>query len=476
MASTGIDETQNETFAPENVDAPVEKKEESRENIETIGVSAPRECAEEGDTNLVIVDSVIVDSTLEEDIVFDSDEGERSEEEQTEEKAEYNDDDYEEQYEPGQIVSAASLESGSDASSEIPPPPPPDQDSEYEEDIPSDEEGTRTDIIEQHEGDYSPPAESESESPPGSKLPPTTITTTTTEKDGPKYKTKVAARLAKALEDAEINDLHRSPELVPLTTSYQNLRKRLKYLIKSAEAYQKATRQVEQARSKLFQEFATLSRGTPLYDHVGKLLDADSLQSIEQMGNVSLATTSEGLELQAKSVTQVAEQLGAKSLASLQQLAAAHAKINSVEYQEHVLGYLSEWQQVVTSNVDKQLKAVKKLQQNRLHYEKKVESLRRKVNQLESKGKATPQAVVERLSRNEEKLKDAFENHEQWAGQLCVLLEQVTEHGWKDLYPLLKNTMKWEVNRLGRDNVTYGRLPETLDVMKISLHEHVQNA
>jgi hypothetical protein len=466
MASTGIDEKQNKAFAPENVEPPMEKKEESRVSIETIGASAPRECAEEGNSN-----SVLVEATLEEDIVINSDEGERSEEEQTEAKAEYDDDDYEEEYEPGQIVSAASLDTGSDASSEIPPPPP-DQDSEYEEDIPSDEEGTRTDSIEQHEGDYSPPAESES--PPGSKLPPATITAT--EKDGPKYKTKVAARLAKALEDAEIDDLHRSPELVPLTINYQNLKKRLKYLIKSAEGYQKATRQVEQARSKLFQEFAKLSQGTPLYDHVGKLLDADSLQSIEQMGNVSLATTSEGLELQAKSVTQVAEQLGAKSLASLQQLAAAHAKINSVDYQEHVLGYLSEWQQVVTSNVDKQLKAVKKLHYNRLHYEKKVESLRRKVNQIESKGKATPQAVVERLSRNEEKLKDAFENHEQWAGQLCVLLEQVTEHGWKDLYPLLKNTMKWEVNRLGRDNVTYGRLPATLDVMKMSLHEHVQNA
>lgn len=110
-----------------------------------------------------------------------------------------------------------------------------------------------------------------------------------------------------------------------------------------------------------------------------------------------------------------------------------------------------------------------------LVFEISVDGLRRKVNGLESKGKEIPQPQVERLSRNEQKLKNAWETHEQRAGKLCVLIEQVTEQGWKDLYPLIKNAIKWEVNRLGRENVTYGRLPSALDAMEISFQRHAEN-
>ena len=37
------------------------------------------------------------------------------------------------------------------------------------------------------------------------------------------------------------------------------------------------------------------------------------------------------------------------------------------------------------------------------------------------------------------------------------LIEQVTEHGWKDLFPLVENLLKWEFNRSGRENVIYGQ-------------------
>lgn len=104
-------------------------------------------------------------------------------------------------------------------------------------------------------------------------------------------------------------------------------------------------------------------------------MDAESLQSIEKTGDFSLATTSEGLELQAKSVAQVAEDFGAKSLATLQQVAISHEEVNSKDYQLHVLDYATEWEQIVTSKIDKELVAVKKLQQDRLHYERKGKSI-----------------------------------------------------------------------------------------------------
>lgn len=101
-----------------------------------------------------------------------------------------------------------------------------------------------------------------------------------------------------------------------------------------------------------------------------------------------------------------------------------------------------------------------------------MSGLHRKVNSLEPKGKRIPQALIERLSRNEQKLKTAWETHEHRADKLCVLIEQVTEQGWEDLYPLIKNATTWEVNRVGRENATYGRLPSTIDAMKVSYQRH----
>lgn len=69
--------------------------------------------------------------------------------------------------------------------------------------------------------------------------------------DFSKYKTKVAFRLAKALEEMPSDNAYRSPDLVPLTTDFQTMRKKLRSLIASAKAYQAATLKVQDARSKV---------------------------------------------------------------------------------------------------------------------------------------------------------------------------------------------------------------------------------
>jgi len=222
----------------------------------------------------------------------------------------------------------------------------------------------------------------------------------------------------------------------------------------------------------VFHEYAALSEGNPLHDYVGKLLDGDALESVERTGDVSLATTTAGLELQDKSPANVADDLGARSLASLQQMAGLHVKLNLKDYQEHIVDYITEWEQVITTKADRGLKDVKKLHSTRTHYESKVEGLRRRVNQLETKEKEVPPALVEKLARNETKLDVAWKAHEQQASLLCVLLKEITEQGWRDAYPLLRNAMKWEVNRLGRENITYGKLPGTLDAMKAAMKVH----
>jgi len=292
--------------------------------------------------------------------------------------------------------------------------------------------------------------------------------------DFSKYKTKVAYRLAKALEEMPRDGAHRSPDLVPLTTDFQTMTKKLRSLILSANAYLAATVKVQDARSKLYREYAILSKDTPIYDYVGKELDQEALMALNDAGNGDLSATDEELELQAKSALKLNDQ-GVPSLASIQQLAKLHEKTNAADYQRHILDYIKEWQEVVTTRIESELEMVKKLQQYRLHYEKKIEGLRKKAVQADTKGKKLSTSQEDKLNRNEQKLKDAWQLHEQKAAEACFLMEQVTLHGWKDFYPLVKNIMKWEVNRLGRENVTYGRLPATLEAMKATYLAQTQN-
>ena len=74
-----------------------------------------------------------------------------------------------------------------------------------------------------------------------------------------KYKTKVAVRLLKALEGMSPEHAYRSPDLVPLTADFQDMKKKLKALITSAKAYQAATLKVEDARSKVSKTPSTMT-------------------------------------------------------------------------------------------------------------------------------------------------------------------------------------------------------------------------
>jgi hypothetical protein len=150
----------------------------------------------------------------------------------------------------------------------------------------------------------------------------------------------------------------------------------------------------------------------------------------------------------------------------LKELAETQQTTRSTEFQESVLDYALDWEEYVTQKVDRELKEVKQLQQSRLHYEKKVESLRKKVNGLDIKGKEIPSDLMGRLDRNEAKLKDAWETHELRASRLCSLIEQVTHAGWKDLYPLVANLMKYEFNRSGGELAMYGKFPLMLDAFQ----------
>ena len=199
-----------------------------------------------------------------------------------------------------------------------------------------------------------------------------------------------------------------------------------------------------------------LSANSPLYDQVGKTAGV----GIEPVTPAHQGDSESGE--QQEEATEVKHQENPCSLAYMHNIASKNVQLDCDDFNDSILGYAVEWETIVTKRIDKDLKEVKQLQRNRLHYENKVSGLRQKVNRLESKSKDVPQAMVEKLERNEQKLQKAFQAHEIRAAQLCVMIEEATHSGWKDLYPLVENILKWDETRMARENEAYEMIPTTL--------------
>jgi hypothetical protein len=117
----------------------------------------------------------------------------------------------------------------------------------------------------------------------------------------------------------------------------------------------------------------------------------------------------------------------------------------SLKYKNEIIEYITEWESVMSTRVDKDAQDTKKLREMFNHYQDKVDTLRSKINSQETKGKDITAAMSEKFQRNEEKLNEACELYEASARPLCILIEEVVQCGYKDLYPLIVMTMKFEM-------------------------------
>jgi hypothetical protein len=151
---------------------------------------------------------------------------------------------------------------------------------------------------------------------------------------------------------------------------------------------------------------------------------------------------------------------GHTSLASVHQLATEKARVGAEQYQKNVINYAIEWEQIVTTRVDEDLKKTNALQESLNHYQNKIAVLRKKVNAVENKGKGSPTKLSEKLTRNEGKLEQAWKLHEEGASTLCNLLDEITKGGWKDLYPLVLAALQWELGRTTEEHDVYAKLSE----------------
>ncbi|KAG7347475.1 hypothetical protein IV203_016180 [Nitzschia inconspicua] len=282
--------------------------------------------------------------------------------------------------------------------------------------------------------------------------------------DFSRNKTNVSRRLWEAKESAEKDEQKLSHDLVPMTKEFQQYRKKMRTLIRYLDEYQEAMRTLKAKRTQLFDHYAMMTKGTPIWDHVGKPLTPEQVAEIQYPGD---DVSAENIELQSKSIMKVADEIESGSLVAFQQLAAMQDRLDELDYQTHIIDYITEWDDVVTSMGDKEIKQSLELSKQRDHYVRKVDRLRKKVNRIERHGaRDAPEGLQQKLDRNEDKLDKADDLYESKANDLAVVLSESVRKGWIDLYPLIKNSMKFEVNRLSRESLTYGRLTGTLAALK----------
>ena len=154
-----------------------------------------------------------------------------------------------------------------------------------------------------------------------------------------------------------------------------------------------------------------------------------------------------------------------------------YEKAGEEQYEKDILDYAKEWEKVAVTKVDAALKLYRRLEQDASHYEKKVATLRNKVDQMESKGKAVTKKQAAKLARNEEKLKDAWNIFEQESGAACNLIEEIIENAWRDVVPLVENTMKWEIDNLERNKATYAALyPSILKSINSTVESYLEES
>jgi len=230
----------------------------------------------------------------------------------------------------------------------------------------------------------------------------------------------------------------RSAELDVLKDEYQRLTKHFKELHKHLKERHAAMVSTGYSRQALAKTMAAMSEATPLAKSAGSNDAAVSGVAASQSNYVNtmnaLATSS-------------------------------HARAD--DFQQKGLDYMKQWQEVVTTRVNAELKRTDQLRRDADHYEAKVESLEGNAKKLREKGKEVPAATKEKLDRNQQKLDEAQKLYHHAATDLFLLLDEVVDKSWRDLHPLFLRLVQLELNATSDDyNLVQGDLKPILAQLK----------
>lgn len=112
------------------------------------------------------------------------------------------------------------------------------------------------------------------------------------------------------------------------------------------------------------------------------------------------------------------------------------------QYNEYLIKYAEEWEHTVSTRVNGLLIHYRELHQRAEHYSTKVVGLIHKVDKTNN----VRDALAEKLDRNEIKEMGAFEARDTVGESLYLLIDEITERAWKDVYPLLLRACRFEAD------------------------------
>ncbi|KAL9186271.1 hypothetical protein ACHAXT_005509 [Thalassiosira profunda] len=146
--------------------------------------------------------------------------------------------------------------------------------------------------------------------------------------------------------------------------------------------------------------------------------------------------------------------------------------VYAARYKEWIIRYLEEWESIVTTRVEGKLLQLRKVRDTYVHYSDKVHGLHGQLDKRKAKGSPPKPRLEDKLERNRLKLSGAEEAHHDLARSLISLIEDVTEHYWKDMIPLLHMTIQFSINHSSDLAAVMARLEKTEANLKNVCEQH----
>lgn len=241
-------------------------------------------------------------------------------------------------------------------------------------------------------------------------------------------KARVATRIKEAVNGKK--SMNRSIDLVALTQRYHVMKKKLNRLATALHKHHSLIKEITNSRLNVAAQISSLTEGSPLYSCGGTLEDnSNSYSAIHQ----NLAKKIEGY---------------------------------SDKYQQFVVEYVMEWEKVVSTRINAGLKTTETLRRDLDHYQRKVEELHIQVNKALAKGKMVDDKTKEKLKRNEEKYAKAKESYNNAARDMCMLLEETVDRGWKDLHPILVKMAQFDMTLAGEESKSLAEMDVVVTALK----------
>lgn len=129
-------------------------------------------------------------------------------------------------------------------------------------------------------------------------------------------------------------------------------------------------------------------------------------------------------------------------------------------FDEKIVQYAEEWLEVISARVSSNVIQFKELSDSLEHYVSKVDKLM--AHQKPNMAKPSP-----KLERNETKLRGTREAHDTVGENLYKLMEEVTMRAWKDLLPLLMQSIQLDLMHAEEERVViWDDLQTVLDALE----------